>query len=106
MLFNTMQYFVFLPIVVFIYYILPQRVRYVWLLAASYYFYMQWNPLYIVLLFFSTCITYTGARVIGRLNAACAGEAKLLPENRGGGKGKTDLPFYLYCAEPWHIRVL
>ncbi len=85
MLFNTMQYFVFLPIVVFIYYILPQRVRYVWLLAASYYFYMQWNPLYIVLLFFSTCITYTGARVIGRLNAACAGEAKLLPENRGGG---------------------
>lgn len=67
MLFNTMQYLVFLPIVVLLYYILPQKVRYIWLLIASYYFYMQWNPLYIILLFSCTVLTYASGRRIGRL---------------------------------------
>ncbi len=66
MLFNTMQYFVFLPIVVFIYYILPQRVRYVWLLVASYYFYMSWNAKYGILILASTVITYLCALVMGQ----------------------------------------
>lgn len=64
MLFNTAQYLVFLPIVVLIYYILPGKVRYVWLTAASCYFYMQWNSLYILLLLLCTVITYFGGRLI------------------------------------------
>lgn len=67
MLFNTLRYLLFLPIVVFLYYALPQKVRYVWLLAVSYYFYMQWNPLYITLLVSCTLITYIGGLVIERL---------------------------------------
>ncbi len=60
MLFNTVQYLIFLLIVVLIYYILPKKVRYVWLLCASYYFYMQWNKTYILLLIFCTTVTYIG----------------------------------------------
>lgn len=55
---------VFLPIVIFIYYCLPKRFRYIWLLAVSYYFYMQWNPLYVLLLFSTTAITYLCGRII------------------------------------------
>lgn len=72
MLFNTVQYLMFLPAVVLIYYFMPQKMRYIWLLAVSYYFYMQWNPLYIALLFSCTLITYIGGRVIGRLGNARA----------------------------------
>lgn len=67
MLFNTMQYILFLPIVVLVYYSLPQKLRYVWLLGASYYFYMQWNLRYTVLLFSCTLITYVGGLLLTRL---------------------------------------
>lgn len=67
MLFNTPQYILFLPIVVLIYYCLPKRVRYIWLLIVSYYFYMQWNPLYITLLFSCTLLTYISGRIIDNL---------------------------------------
>lgn len=75
MLFNTMQYFLFLPIVVFLYYVFPEKVRYIWLLAVSYYFYMQWNPLYIILMFVCTCLTYIGGRRIESLKDSKIGEA-------------------------------
>ncbi len=67
MLFNTIQYILFLLFVVLIYYILPQKLRCVWLLGASYYFYMQWNLVYIVLLFSCTVITYVGGLLLERL---------------------------------------
>ncbi|MBD5444530.1 MAG: MBOAT family protein, partial [Lachnospiraceae bacterium] len=67
MLFNTPQYIIFLPLVVIIYYVLPKKVRYLWLLVVSYYFYMQWNPLYITLLFSCTLLTYVCGRIIERL---------------------------------------
>lgn len=62
-----MQYILFLPIVVLGYYLLPKKVRYIWLLIVSYYFYMQWNVLYITLLFSCTLLTYAGGRIIERL---------------------------------------
>lgn len=64
MLFNTPQYIMFLLVVVFIYYMVPQKIRYIWLLIVSYFFYMQWNCTYILLLFFCTMLTYFGARII------------------------------------------
>ena len=71
MLFNTVQYLIFLLIAVFVYYLLPSRIRYLWLLAASYYFYMQWNPAYILLLLFCTCITYAGGLAIEKQKKDC-----------------------------------
>lgn len=64
MLFNTPQYLLFLPFVIFVYYFLPLKVRYIWLLFTSYYFYMQWNPLYIMLLFSCTFLTYLCGRMM------------------------------------------
>jgi D-alanyl-lipoteichoic acid acyltransferase DltB (MBOAT superfamily) len=50
MLFNSYSFFVFFPIVVVVYFLLPKRVSYLWLLTASYYFYMGWNAKYALLL--------------------------------------------------------
>ena len=58
MLFNSAQFLIFLPVTALIYYILPHKIRYVWLLICSYYFYMCWNPAYALLMLFSTAVTY------------------------------------------------
>ncbi len=58
MLFNSLQFLVFLPVVLVVCRILPQKVRYLWLLAASYYFYMCWNAKYALLILGSTVVTY------------------------------------------------
>lgn len=58
MLFNSLHFLVFFPVVVLIYLIIPRKLRCVWLLGASYYFYMSWNPKYAVLIAFSTVSTY------------------------------------------------
>ena len=58
MLFNSFQFMIFFPIVIFIYFIIHKKIRYIWLLMSSYYFYMCWNAKYAVLLFFSTFITW------------------------------------------------
>lgn len=64
MLFNSMNFLLFFPIVVFVYYCIPKKIRYFWLLASSYYFYMKWNPVYGLLLFFCTFVTYEGAAIL------------------------------------------
>ena len=56
--FNSFQYLLFLPITVILYFILPKRIKNPLLLAASYYFYMCWNPVYALLMLFSTVVTF------------------------------------------------
>lgn len=58
MLFHSLQFLAFFPVVVLIYFIVPRKIKNMWLLAASYYFYMCWNAKYALLLLFSTVITY------------------------------------------------
>lgn len=58
MLFNSFAFLGFFPIAVFGYFLIPHRVRYIWLLICSYYFYMCWNPKYLLLLLASTVITW------------------------------------------------
>lgn len=64
MLFNSLQFFIFFPIVVLLYLIIPKKARYIWLLAASYYFYMCWNAWYALLILTSTVITYASGLLI------------------------------------------
>lgn len=66
MLFNSSQFLIFFPIVVGIYYLIPKKVRTYWLLAASYYFYMCWNAKYVILLLFSTVVTYVSGILLER----------------------------------------
>lgn len=76
MLFNSMHFLVFFAVVVPLYFILPPKVRWVLLLAASYYFYMCWRPAYIILILISTSVTYVCA--LGMSPSASAARRKLL----------------------------
>jgi len=67
MLFNSGQFIIFFPIVVILYFAFPAKIRNYWLLVASYYFYMCWNPKYIVLLITSTLVTYTSGLLMERV---------------------------------------
>ena len=66
MVFNSFQYLFFLPAVLLGYFLLPQRFRWAFLLAASYYFYMSWNPNLVVLITFTTATSYLSALFIER----------------------------------------
>ena len=66
MLFNSLEFLIFFPIVTLIYFVIPHKVRYLWLLAASYYFYMCWNPQYALLMLASTVFTWLGGLVISK----------------------------------------
>lgn len=58
MLFNSINFLIFFPVVVFGYFIVPEKMKHIWLLVASYYFYMSWNPEYALLIAFSTIVTW------------------------------------------------
>ena len=58
MLFNSAEFLVFFPVVCLLYFLLPHRLRWALLLAASYYFYMQWRAEYVVIILFSTLLDY------------------------------------------------
>lgn len=68
MVFNSFTYMVFLPIMVMGYYVLPRKIKHVWLLAGSYYFYMNWSAEYALLMLISTVITYLSGVMIGKAN--------------------------------------
>lgn len=59
MLFNSLHFLVFFPTVTLLYFLVPEAVSWLVLLAASYYFYTSWNGWVIILLFISTVIDYT-----------------------------------------------
>ncbi len=68
MLFNSAEFLIFFPIAAGIYWLIPHRVKYLWLLACSYYFYMCWNPKYIILILYMTLVTYIGGLIVGKEN--------------------------------------
>lgn len=61
MLFNSLSFAVFLPIVFILYWALPHRFRWIILLISSYYFYMSWNVAYVVLILGTTFVSYITA---------------------------------------------
>lgn len=69
MLFNSLDFLIFFPVVTVLYFAIPKRfhgLRTVWLLLSSYYFYMCWNPTYALLILLSTGITYLSGVLIRR----------------------------------------
>lgn len=61
MLFNSFGFLVFFPIVCILYFLISYKYRWIFLLVASYYFYMNWKPIYALLIFGSTLVTYTSS---------------------------------------------
>ena len=71
MLFNSIAFLLFFPIVCVVYFLIPVfqlRLRNLFLLVASYYFYMNWEPAYALLLLTSTLATYLAAIGIAYFN--------------------------------------
>lgn len=73
MYFNTIQYFIFLPLVCLLYYVFNPRHRWAVLFTASCIFYMWFIPEYILCLFFLIIVDFCFARKI---------EATALPSKR------------------------
>ena len=70
MLFNSFEFLIFFPIVTLIYFVLPRRVRWCWLLVTSYFFYMNWHAEYALLMAACTVVTYGCARLVDSVKDA------------------------------------
>lgn len=66
MLFNSLHFVIFFPTVVAIYFLLPQRYRWILLLGASYYFYAAWKLEYTLLILISTVVDYFVGRQLAK----------------------------------------
>jgi D-alanyl-lipoteichoic acid acyltransferase DltB (MBOAT superfamily) len=65
-LFNSVDFYLFFPVVTIGYFALPHRARWVWLLLASCWFYMAFVPAYILILAGTILIDYTAGLAIER----------------------------------------
>ncbi len=68
MLFNSLEFLLFLPTVIIVYFLIAHKFRWLWLLAVSYFFYMSWNPKYALLILFSSITTYYSGILIEKAN--------------------------------------
>lgn len=82
MLFNSLQFLIFFPIVLLIYYFIPHKARKYWLLVCSYYFYMCWNAKYALLILFSTVVTYLSGRALQKAKECSDDEMRLRRRKR------------------------
>lgn len=64
MLFNSLAFLVFFPVVTLGYFMLPHRLRWAWLLAASCYFYAYFIPIYFLILAFTIVVDYWAGLLI------------------------------------------
>ena len=74
--FNSLQYLLFLPASVVLYYALKPRLRNPALLVLSYYFYACWEPVYALLMLFSTATTYLCGLLMGKISPQAGETAK------------------------------
>ncbi|MDD3412747.1 MAG: MBOAT family protein [Lachnospiraceae bacterium] len=66
MLFNSLAFGVFLPLVFLLHWAIPHKYRWGILLVASYYFYMSWNPKYVILILLTTVASYLCAIMVDK----------------------------------------
>ena len=64
MLFNSIEFLIFFPLVTLLFYLLPHRHRWLMLLAASCFFYMWFIPKYIFILLITILIDYSAGILI------------------------------------------
>jgi alginate O-acetyltransferase complex protein AlgI len=77
MVFTTHVFiFYFLPLFLFVYFLLPFRWRNLWITLASYVFYGWWQPWFVCLMMFTTVMDFIWGRVITR-PAATPAQQKL-----------------------------
>lgn len=78
MVFNSFAFLIFFPVVLFLYRVLPLKIRWIMLLAASYYFYLSWQPDLIYLIMFTTLVSFFAAIGIEKVKTKSAKKAIML----------------------------
>jgi alginate O-acetyltransferase complex protein AlgI len=68
MLFNSIQFLLFFPIVTILYFVLPHKLRWIMLLVSSCIFYMSFIPKYILILAFTITIDYFVGVILERID--------------------------------------
>lgn len=76
MSFTSLQFLLFLPVVLLIYFIIPGRLRISWLLLASWGFYAKFKPVYLLVLLFVTGVSYLAALQLDKFGKETAGQQK------------------------------
>lgn len=76
MLFNSIDFWGFFAVIFAVYFFVPQKFKWFFLLLASYFFYGYWKKEYVLLLAFPTLVTYFAAR--GMAAAQTHGRKRLL----------------------------
>ena len=66
MQFNSLDFLVFFPLVVLIFFLLPHKLRKYFLLLASVYFYICFVPKYFLIVLFTICVDFFGAILIDK----------------------------------------
>jgi D-alanyl-lipoteichoic acid acyltransferase DltB (MBOAT superfamily) len=66
MLFGSLEFFLFIPVVYCLWLFAPSNLRWLVLLCASYYFYYSWNSIYPVILAFCTLASWWLAVLVGK----------------------------------------
>ena len=75
MLFNSVSFAIFMPIVFALYWLVPQKFKWFILLVSSYYYYMSWGPQYAIWIVLTTLISYFCANAIEKYESV--GKKKL-----------------------------
>lgn len=68
--FTSLEFLIFFPVVLLLYWLLPGRMRWPLLLCTSYLFYMNWNPWLALLLLGTTLVSYLAGWGIAHTNSA------------------------------------
>lgn len=72
MLFNSIEFLLFFPIVTILYFVVPTRFKNYWLLVASYFFYACWNVKYLAIILFITIVSYFGGILLEKKRSKVA----------------------------------
>ena len=78
MLFNSVTFLLFIALVIPVYFLLPQKGRPLFLLGASWYFYMSWNVAYLGLLIGFTALIFVLSGLMEKTNGNAWKKAYLL----------------------------
>lgn len=86
MQFSSFEFLTFFTIVILLYFLMPRRVKYIWLLVSSYVFYCGFGIFCMAFLVGTTVVTYCGGIVIDAIN-----NSEVLEENQKLNRRKAAL---------------
>ena len=66
MTFNSLEFLIFYPTVLLLYFLLPKVCKWPMLLVASYFFYAYYSPSLVILIFATTLVSWLSSMIIER----------------------------------------